>query len=348
MTGDVGPGPPRLLVGVRPLRRLTFAWWNLHNFAHYDALQKALARRPRQPADYESKRDRILAACNGFHGGILPDLLAVCEITREAAQDLLARLPSDFDVAIAPASPHADDFQVAVFFRTGAGLTPELPLIPSETGDVTRETRPMVPVHLSLPGHLVRFVACHWTGLDEDASRTARARLADFLRRDTYEFLYPEAPKPGVARHVLILGDLNEEPMSDLFRSHLEGRRDRRSCREPHWRDAGVRRVRLYNLAWRYLGEQIPHGVRRPMMSGPAGTWYHEGKGWRTLDHVLASGGLFGEDPPYLDEENTRILSMPILQDDRDLPRPFEPGSSHGVSDHLPVIGQLILPETSR
>ena len=329
---------------AQPLRRLTFAWWNLHNFAHYDASQRVVARRPKQLADYEAKRDRVLVACHEFLGGDFPDLLAVCEISREAAQDLVARFPPGFDVAVAPAYPHEDDFQVAVFFRTGVGLMPELPLIPSETGDVTRETRPMVPVHLTLPGHLIRFVACHWTGLDKDSSRTARARLADFLRRDTYDFLYPEAPKPGTARHVVVVGDLNEEPMSDLFKSNLEGRRDRRSCREPHWRDAGVRRVRLYNLAWRYLGEQVPHGVRRPMTSGPAGTWYDEEQGWRTLDHVLASGGLFGGDPPYLDEENTRIISTPLLEDSYGLPRPFEPGSSRGVSDHLPVIGQLILP----
>jgi hypothetical protein len=70
--------------------------------------------------------------------------------------------------------------------------------------------------------------------------------------------------------------------------------------------------------------------------------------GWRTLDHVLASGGLLGEHPPYLDEENTRIISIPILQDKRGLPSPFEPGSSYGVSDHLPIVGQLILPETTK
>jgi hypothetical protein len=67
-----------------------------------------------------------------------------------------------------------------------------------------------------------------------------------------------------------------------------------------------------------------------------------------TLDHVLVSGGLLGQSPPYLDEVNTRIVSIPILQDKHGLPIPFEPGSQNGVSDHLPIVGQLILPETSR
>jgi len=197
-------------------------------------------------------------------------------------------------------------------------------------------------------GHVVRFVACHWTGFDEPSSRIARSRLADFLRRDTYDFLYPEAPDPKVARHVVVLGDLNEEPTAELFTNNLEGRRDRKSSREEHWRDRDVRRVRLYNLAWRYLGEQVPHGTGRPLTSVAAGTWYDGNRGWRTLDHVLVSGGLLGDQPPYVDEENTVIISKPILQDERGLPSPFEPDRSYGISDHLPIVGQLVLRETGR
>jgi endonuclease/exonuclease/phosphatase family metal-dependent hydrolase len=206
----------------------------------------------------------------------------------------------------------------------------------------------MVAVHLTLSGHVIRFIACHWTALHVNSSRLARSRLADFLRRDRYSFLYPEAPDPSISRHVIILGDLNEEPMAELFNGDLEGRRDRQTSRETHWRDEGVRRVRLYNLSWRYLGEQAPHGVGRPLSGGAAGTWYEGEEGWRTPDHVLVSGGLLGEQPPYLDEASTKIISLAILQDKRGLPSPFEANSSLGVSDHLPILGQLILPEPTK
>jgi endonuclease/exonuclease/phosphatase family metal-dependent hydrolase len=333
---------------MKPSNRLTFAWWNLHNFSHYDATRRVVSRWPKKLSDYEAKRDRILQVVAEFHKTKGLDVFAACELTREAARDLLTKLPSDFDVATAPDYPDADEFQVAIFYRTDMGLRAELPLLPSLTEDVTRETRPMLAVHLTIPGHVIRFVACHWTGLDEKSSRTARIRLADFLRRDTYKFLCPEAPDPGVARHVVVLGDLNEEPMADVFKHALDGRRDRKSCRDTHWRDAGVRRIRLYNLAWRYLGEQDPHGVGRPLSGGAAGTWYDGHGVWRTLDHVLVSGGLLGEHPPYLDEENTRVVSLPILQDKTGVPTPFEAGSSFGVSDHLPILGQLILREPAK
>ncbi len=212
---------------TKPPNRLTLAWWNLHNFAHYDADRSSLERRPKQMGHYTEKRDRILAVFEELVGSGFPDLFAVCEITREAAQDLITRLPSGFDVAVAPASAYEDEFQVAVIYREGINLTPELPLIPTETEDVSRSTRSMMPIHLTLPGHVIRFVACHCTGFDEDSSRTARGRLADYLRRDIYDFLHPEVPNPEVARHVVVLGDLNEEPMSDLFKSNFDGRRDR-------------------------------------------------------------------------------------------------------------------------
>src|SRR5207245_2952177 len=111
----------------------------------------------------------------------------------------------------------------AVFYRPAEGLTAEAPLLPTEKEDVTEETRPMIPVHLTLPGHLIRFVACHWTSFDAPASRVARERLADVLRRDTYDFLEPEVLEAEVAHHVLILGDFNEEPMSPIFAERLIG-----------------------------------------------------------------------------------------------------------------------------
>jgi endonuclease/exonuclease/phosphatase family metal-dependent hydrolase len=326
---------------------LTFSWWNLHDFAHHDATRCSDPRWPRRQADYEAKRGRILDAFQELFGDEFPDLLAVCEITREAAQDLLAGLPPGFNVAVSPRYSHDDGFQVAVFYRAGIGFSSEPPLIPTDLEDVAEGTRPMVPVHLTLRGHVIRFVACHWTAFDTHTSRVARERLADVLRRDIHAFLEPEVPKPGIARHVVVLGDLNEEPMSPVFEHRLIGRRDRESSHTRHWRDEQVKRVRLYNAAWRYLGEQVAHGTSGPPTMGAAGTYFTEPHDWRTFDHVLVSCGLLGASPPYLDEAQTRVASTPIMQDERGLPKPLRPGRPRGVSDHLPLVGRLVLPETS-
>ncbi|WP_088257563.1 endonuclease/exonuclease/phosphatase family protein [Fimbriiglobus ruber] len=327
---------------------LTFGWWNLHNFAHYDADRTSDPRWPRLLAHYEAKRTVILTAFQELFADEFPDLLAVCEITREAARDLTARLPGGYNLAVSPTYPHDDGFQVAVFYRQGKGFSPEPPLFASAVEDVAAGTRPMIPVHFTFQSHVIRFVACHWTAFDSDSSREARERLADVLRRDSHAFLEPEVPKPGQCRYVVILGDLNEEPTSGIFKSRLVGRRDRESSHARHWRDTQVRRVRLYNAAWRYLGEQVAHGNPAVRGLGAAGTYFQDPHDWRTFDHLLVSSGLLGASPPYLDEAQTRVVPTPIMVGEDGLPRPFEPGKTRGVSDHLPIVGRLVLPEDSQ
>jgi endonuclease/exonuclease/phosphatase family metal-dependent hydrolase len=324
-------------------RVLSFLWWNLHNFAHFDGAKISAPRWPKQLSDFETKKVRILSALHEMFGSEFPDLLAVCEITREAAKDLAGKLPG-FEVVVPPHYPRDDGFQVAVFFRSGFGFTPEPPILPFEREDVTEETRPMIPVHFELPGHVIRFVACHWTSFDMETSRVSRERLADVLRRDTHEFLHPEASQTALLRHVVILGDLNAEPMSPIFEERLIGSRDRASSQREHWRDEQVRRVRLYNAAWRYLGEQNPHGDPGANR-GAAGTFYNPDLRWRTFDHLFVSGELLRETRPYLDEAKTGIRYTPVMVDGDGWPKPFEPDSTSGVSDHLPIVGQIVLPE---
>ena len=326
-------------------RHLTFAWWNLHNFAHYDASHDDRLRWPKSIPDYEAKRDRVLAAFGVMFGQDYPDLLAVCEITREAAQDLTQRLPSGFGLTISPTYRYDDKFQVAIIYRLGVGLSVEPPLLPAEE-DLNHGTRPMIPVNLTIPGHVIRFVACHWTAFEK--SRVARQRLADVVKRDAYNFLYPaEVRKTGLRRHAVILGDLNEEPMSEIFEERLIGCRDRESSRGQGKRDDEVRRVQLYNAAWRYLGEQTAHSAPKVQTPSVAGTYYQD-RQWRTFDHVLVSSSLLSEKPPYFDEAQTGIVATPIMVDEEGLPRPFEPGKPRGVSDHLPVVGRIVLSEATR
>lgn len=326
---------------TRQSQALKFAWWNLHNFRHYDPTKAADTRWPKRRAHYEAKRERVLTAFDQIFRDQYPDLIAVCEITRQAADDLVARLPPGFRVVTSPTNPRISAFQVAIFFRAGISLTPEPPLIPEDEEDVAEGTRPMIPIHLTLSDHLIRFVACHWTAFE--ASRVARERLADILRRDAYAFLKPESPAGTAARHIVILGDLNEEPMSAIFEDRLIGRRDRRSAGTRHRTDANVRRIRLYNAAWRYLGEQVAHGADKPPRLNVAGTYFKAPFEWRTVDHVLVSSGLLGSNPPYLDEASTGIVATAIMLGDDGLPRPFSPGSASGVSDHLPIVGRLVL-----
>lgn len=327
---------------------LSFCWWNLHDFAHFDASRASERRWPKRAEDFEAKRDRILEALRELFARGFPDLLAVCEVTREAASDLSSRMSPAFDVAVAPTYPHDDGFQVAVIYRKGIGLSADLPLLSFENLDVSEETRPMIPVRYTQAGQVIRFVACHWTSFDTSRCRATRRKLADYLRGDIYEFLQPTISGAAANRHAVILGDLNEEPTSPVFEEHLWAARDHTSARRTaHQRDQNQRRVRLYNAAWRYMGEQVAYSGGPPI-SGMAGTFYNKKLGWRTFDHLMVSGGLLRAPPPYFDEANTRVAVNAAMRIPSGLLRPFEAAGKPGISDHLPIVGRIILSEGTK
>src|SRR5262249_5880645 len=138
------PSPAGTCMTAQP-RTLTFCWWNLHNFAHYDAASSSKRRRWISQTDYAAKKRRFHDTFRELLPGDPPALLAVCEVTREAARELAVELPGGFGPAVAPEYPHDDGFQVAVFYRPGAGLSAEPPLFPGDRAKVTAGTRPMVP-----------------------------------------------------------------------------------------------------------------------------------------------------------------------------------------------------------
>ncbi len=225
------------------------------------------------------------------------------------------------------------------------GFSADAPLLSFEDLDVSEETRPMIPVRYTEGGQVIRFVACHWTSFDNPRARSTRRRLADYVRGDTYDFLKPNISSTFSNRHTVILGDLNEEPTSNLFEEHLEAARDHTSGRQAaHWRDSNPRRVRLYNASWRFLGEQVAYSGGTPA-PGLAGTFYNRDLGWKTFDHLIVSGGLLCTPAPYLDEANTRVAATVSMRAPDGSPRPFDAVGNPGISDHLPIVGRIILRE---
>src|SRR5262249_2978445 len=133
-----------------------------------------------------------------------------------------------------------------------------------------------------------------------------------------------------------------------VFEEHLAASRDHASGRQAaHWRDRNPRRVRLYNAAWRYLGEQVAYSGGTPT-PGLAGGFYNEDLGWRALDRPIVLGGLLSAPAPYLDEVNTRVAATDAMRSPDGTLRPFEAAVSPGISDHFPIVGRIIFSEGAK
>jgi endonuclease/exonuclease/phosphatase family metal-dependent hydrolase len=322
------------------LPSVRFAWWNVHNFAHFDTSRAGEDRWPLAPAAYDAKCARVDTALRHLINTHAPDILGLGEITSDAAEALRTRLFPDYDLIFPDPAP-GSSFQVAVFYRTAARFRQRLPLVAI---DVPRRTRGMAVVDYTRAGHCVLFIFCHWTAFGEN-SEMYRERLAETVSAHAYEFL--NNPRRKTVPHVVVLGDLNTEPFDNVFRGHLSASRDRdRSRQRVHSSDQDVRRIRFYNASWRLLGERHPHDPA----SSPhhwAGTYYNANdRAWHTYDQLLVTGGLLGGNPPYLEETSFGITPLPGCLGTGGRPEAFSwmNGVASGLSDHLPLTGRIIFP----
>ncbi|HXD88546.1 MAG TPA: endonuclease/exonuclease/phosphatase family protein [Urbifossiella sp.] len=320
---------------------LRFAWWNLQDFAHYDPNHAAEHRWPLEGAEYEAKCKAVDAALGSLIAQYPVDIFGTCEITPQAASDLQTRLFSEYTLIYPDPAPGAS-FQTAVFYRRGMGFRNRLPL---HANDVPRTTRGMAIVDFYRGEHAIRFIFCHWTSFGE-GSAIYRERLAETVSGHIYEFL-ENARRKATQRHAIVIGDLNVEPFDELFERRLPASRNRARARSPmRPADHDTRRVKMYNAAWRHLGEKHPHNdPTNPLHI--AGTYFSSSsKTWHTYDQILVTGSLLGPEPPFLEENSLTILPMSESLGKSGYPEKFawKNGRDSGLSDHLPIVGRIVLP----
>ncbi|MGF1579811.1 MAG: hypothetical protein ACFCD0_10645 [Gemmataceae bacterium] len=232
-------------------------------------------------------------------------------------------------------------FKLPVLYRSELGTSPDLLLPP----DMPRTTRPMGSVDVTWAEQRICFYVCHWTArLGGNASEHRRGDLARYLGTQIYDFLQ-EVQQPE-QRHVVLMVDFNEPPYG-LMEDRLYALRDRASSRSPHrYTDKDTKRVRLYNSAWRHLGERLPHRPETIVIPDAAGTYFwRQTNEWPTFDQILVSGTLLTDNAPYLIEAELGIVVHPLLFEEDGRPSSFRwnQGNPAGVSDHLPVHGVLQL-----
>lgn len=91
----------------------------------------------------------------------------------------------------------------------------------------------------------------------------------------------------------------------------------------------------LYNPFWRHLSS-LPERLPKEQ-DCDAGTYYHAAgqySDWHTFDQLIVSSALLlGRSGWRLNEENTRVSTVPTLDADETFPQ--------GIFDHLPIVGHL-------
>jgi hypothetical protein len=327
-------------------KMLHFLWWNVQDFAHFEPDRAANQRWPSSPEAFLEKRQRVEHVLRQVSQRQLPHLLAFAEITDRALHDVRDALFPDYNVHALGSLYAAPDFHLGLLYDPALGFADEDFLAVANLPDTAR---PMAILDYCSEGNHIRFYACHWTARFTPQSEKWRSLSARTLGIEVYRFLHPDRPVDE-KRHVVILGDLNEEPFG-ILEEWLYASRDRRRSRErAHYTDTPIHRIRLYNCSWRLLGERFPH-PSPPEERETAGTYYwRDERTWHTSDQVIVSGTLLSTSPPFLDEHSLRVacdrdeLPGHLLGADG-LPCKFDwtHGNPRGLSDHLPLCGSIVL-----
>ncbi|MGO8745584.1 MAG: hypothetical protein ACLQNE_06305 [Thermoguttaceae bacterium] len=272
--------------------------------------------------------------------------MAFAEITDQASHDIRDNLFPNYKEHVLGSLYAKPDFRLGLLYDPDAGFEDEDFLAASNLPDTVR---PMAILDHCSPGNRIRFYACHWTARFVPQSEKWRALSAHALDTKAYEFLHIE-PRIDEARHILILGDLNEEPFG-IVEDWLYASRDHRRSRGPaHYTDKAIHRVRLYNCSWRLLGERLPHPYPAEEREIAGSYYWRDERTWHTYDQVIVSGTLLNNVPPFLDEHTLRVacgqedLPAHLLGPDG-LPCKFDWNNGHprGLSDHLPLCGSIVL-----
>ena len=325
---------------------LRFVWWNVQDFAHFEPDRAGSARWPASTEAYHAKRERIELVLSQLSHRHLPHLLAFAEITDQALHVIRDNLFPDYRVHVLGSLYPKPDFRLGLLYDPEAGFEGEDFLAVSNLPDTAR---PMAILDQCSPGNRIRFYACHWTARFGDESEKWRSLSAHALSTKAYDFLHSEPPIDET-RHALILGDLNEEPFGMLENWLYASRDHRRSKGQAHYTDVPIRRVRLYNCSWRFLGERFPHPYPAGERETAGSHYWRDERTWHTYDQVIVSGTLLNNEPPFLDEQTLRVAcgqeEMPAhLWGPDGLPCKFDwnNGNPSGLSDHLPLCGSIVL-----
>ena len=354
--------------------QLTIISWNVQNL--FDGMDNGFEYAEFRKSEgwntekYQARLHGITAALNG-ENGIKADILALMEVENAAViEDLAEKSFLDYRWTFFAGTPvysaeAQEDPDSVLNSYIGLGVLSNLPLTEtrahsfhSSNGSIPR---PIAEIWVDTEaGPLILFI-CHWKSKREGAEKTSSLRrdAAALITRRLSEI---EREDPGIP--VIILGDLNENhdefirideayPCALLPDTAIASSLIQKTTASP--------RPDFYDFL--VLSSQKP--PRSDFFTGtmavvfspwldeePTGNWiendsqdfgrsirqgsYYYKESWETIDHFLLNASLFsGTSWNY---RRFRVLTGYPFTNEAGLPRPYNPRTGNGLSDHLPIV----------
>jgi predicted extracellular nuclease len=333
------------------MSRYLVGFWNLENlFAPegYPQREPWIAQRMGRDLQgwtevlFDRKVAQLAAIIAQMGGGAGPDLLGVCEVeNRYALGRLVAvlngRLPGrTYDVVHADSRLDQRGIDTAFLYDARRfsvdpqAIFSHFVIRRTGTRDILQAT------FATTAGVELVALANHWPSRSGGALESAGFRAT---AGETLGYWHERIrEEKGTQIAILAMGDFNDDPFDASLRFNALA-----------WRERGdVERSRspqFYNLAWRYLTQQVIDSRGNPRTLD--GTLYFDGDG-NVFDQILANASLLrGEGGLRILEETARIETYPEMVSSRVNEGPIRFGlprgdtdrnvTPNGYSDHFPV-----------
>lgn len=200
----------------------------------------------------------------------------------------------------------------------------------------SQEARPILQVDIDTTsdgvGDLV-FLVSHWKSKIASAfpcDELAHRRRAALEVKGTIDMLLGAAPD----RPVVALGDFNTFEFEPPLKEDMLARMDADQVVEPG---------HLYNTWGEFEALFEGQNANSNQWNRSTNSSYNYRGGWTRLDHIVVTGHLLmGEGTEWrLVRESTRTFNMAPLVQPNGQPAEYNPSTSMGYSDHLPVLVDL-------
>ena len=278
---------------------------------------------------YFEKLDRLGQVISGDGKSALPAIVGLCEVENRLVLEELTgsdRLRGAGYSIVHYDSPDARGIDVALLYKPGYfRVLQSAPLRVTLDHDPDFLTRDILFVQGITGRDTLHLYVNHWPsrrgGVDD--SEPKRLKAAQVLRNHI-----DSVAATFLNCHVIIMGDLNDEPQDRSVSEVLMAMSPGTPCDDRS-------EACLYNLS-----ATIPEGE---------GTYYFwRDKKWNVLDHIIVSSSLMEERTGILlKEESFRVMREPWMLKEEDgsmIPfRSYTREYEGGYSDHLPVLISLMI-----
>jgi predicted extracellular nuclease len=256
---------------------------------------------------FETKCRRLARVIKDMNKRRGPDILGLCEVENRAViEALISALElrkRDYGI-VHKDSPSTRGIDCALIYDQGKVKLKSSDFIAVKSW----RTRDIVEAEFAAGEYSFFVFVNHWTARMGASTFKGRVAAAKTLRKRIDEIFTKDSKAD-----ILVIGNLNDEPVSDSIREHLKASTDRESLEEGD----------LFN----------PMG---PLHEDPNKGTCNYGRQWLVLDHVIMSQGL-------LSDKGFRWKpdSLEVVVKNYQLYKPGTPQAKHryfgGYSDHLPV-----------